>query len=55
MAARDVFFPDDSPDLVEAVYRASSLAETFIAQLATAVRTYVEARLQVSHSFQWVP
>ena len=55
VAARDVIFPDDSPDLVEAVYRASSLAETFSAQLATAVRTYVEARLQVSHSPQWVP
>ena len=44
-----------SPDLVEPTYRASSLAEPFSAQLATAVVAYAEARLQVSHPSLLVP
>ena len=43
----DVMFPEGSPHLVEPIYKNPNLSAPFNVQLAAAVRTYVEDRLQV--------
>lgn len=43
----DVMFPGGSPRLVEPIYKNPKLSAPFNVQLAAAVRTYVEDRLQV--------
>jgi hypothetical protein len=43
----DVIFPEGSPHLVEPIYKNPKLSAPFNVQLAAAVRTYVEDRLQV--------
>ncbi len=43
----DVMFPGGSPHLVEPIYKNPKLSAPFNVQLAAAVRTYVEDRLQV--------
>ncbi len=43
----DVMFPDGSPHLVEPIYKNPILSAPFNVQLAAALRSYVEDRLQV--------
>lgn len=43
----DVMFPEGSPHLVEPIYKNPMLSAPFNVQLAAAVRTFVEDRLQV--------
>ena len=45
-----MMFPGGSPDLVEPIYKNEKLSAPFNAQLAAAVRLYVEDRLRVSGS-----